>query len=202
VKELIEKEAVVKVKQLEVGDYVLSDDIIVERKTAEDFLQSMIDGRLFSQLLSMSTNYSMPLMIIEGSMEELFTLRNIHRNAIVGALTSIMLNYRTPILFSKDAKETAEILYITAKREQLAKDKEIRLRTGRKGLTLKEAQQFVVESLPMVGPTMAKSLLKHFGSVKAIFNASREELKQVENLGKKKASKIRKLIDAKFKEKE
>jgi len=46
----------VKVKQLELGDYVLSDEVIIERKTVEDFLASMLDGRLFSQLIALSTN--------------------------------------------------------------------------------------------------------------------------------------------------
>ncbi len=198
VRELAEKGAMIKVKQLEIGDYVLSDDIIVERKTTEDFLQSMIDGRLFQQLVKMNENYSMPLVIIEGNPDDLYSLRNIHRNAILGAITSIALNYRTPILFTRDVKETAELLFVTAKREQLSKEKDIRLRTGRKGLTLTESQQFVIESLPMVGPSMAKLLLKKFKSVKNIFNAPREELLKVENLGEKKASRIRRLVTARY----
>ena len=40
-------------------------------------------------------------------------------NAIIGTLTSIALNYRTPILFTRDHHETAEFLYVTAKREHL-----------------------------------------------------------------------------------
>lgn len=198
VRELSELGAMVKVKQLEIGDYVLSDDVIVERKTTEDFLQSMIDGRLFHQLIKMNENYKMPLVLIEGNPDDLYSLRNIHRNAIIGAMTSIALNYRTPILFTKNVKETAELLFLTAKREQLSKDKDIRLRTGRKGLTLTETQQFVVESLPMVGPSMAKALLKKFNSVKHIFNAERDELLKVENLGEKKASRIRRLITARY----
>jgi ERCC4-type nuclease len=109
-----------------------------------------------------------------------------------------MLNYRTPIIFTHDSHETAELLFVTAKREQLAKDKDIRLRTGRKGLTLTEAQQFVVESLPMVGPAMAKTLLQKFKSVRNIFNASREELMKIEKLGAKKASRIRKVSIARY----
>jgi Fanconi anemia group M protein len=203
VRELSKKEDVfIKVKQLEIGDFILSNEVVVERKTVNDFLESIIDGRLFNQLVSMASNFEKPLLLIEGNIEELYTLRDIHENAVKGALSSIMLNYRVPILFSRNLEETVSFLYLIAKREQFGKDKDIRLRVGRKGLTDKELQQFIVESLPEVGPRLAKNLLKHFGSVKKIFNASEKKLMKVEKIGKKKAKKIRRIIDLEFKEEE
>jgi Fanconi anemia group M protein len=202
VRELTELGAVIHVKQLETGDYIVGPEAAVERKTAEDFLNSMIDGRLFNQLKNMSDGYQTPVIILEGNPSDLFTMRNIHKNAIIGALSSISIDYRIPILFSQDAKETAEFLYIMARREQLYKEKDLRLRTGRKGLTLPESQQFVIESLPMVGPTMAKSLLEHFKSVRGIMNANEKELQEVSNMGEKKAKKITRLLNARYKEKE
>lgn len=202
VRELTELGAIIRVKQLEVGDYIVGPEVAIERKTTEDFLNSMIDGRLFNQLKNMSESYQTPVIILEGNPFELFSLRNIHKNAIIGALSSISIDYRIPILFSQDSKETAEFVFIMARREQLGKEKDLRLRTGRKGLTLTEAQQFVVESLPMVGPTMAKSLLGHFKTVRGIVNASEKELQEVDNMGEKKAKKIGKLLNARYKEKE
>lgn len=199
VKELLELGVFIRTKQLEVGDYIVGPEIAVERKTTEDFLNSMIDGRLFGQLKNMAESYQAPLVILEGTPSELFVLRNIHKNAILGALSSIAVTYRIPILFAQNAQETAELLYVIAKREQLGKEKDLRIRTGRKGLTLTEAQQFVVESLPMVGPTMAKTLLDHFGSVKGIVNANEKELQNVHNMGEKKARKIVKLMNALYK---
>ncbi len=190
----------VKVKQLELGDYVLSDEVIVERKTVEDFLSSMLDGRLFSQLIDLSANCKKPLMIVEGKKEELFTLRNIHENAIKGALSSIMLDYQVPIFFTDSVKETVSFLYLIAKREQLGKGKEIRLRIGRKGLSDSELQQFVVESLPSIGPTLAKNLLRKFGSVKKVFSADEKKLMKTDKIGEKKAKEIRKLIELEYKD--
>ncbi len=198
IRELVELGAVINSKQLEVGDYVVSDEVCIERKTVNDFLESLVDGRLFSQLVSMLDSYKSSFLILEGDWGELFTLRNIHKNAIMGTLSSIAVNYRVPILLSRNARETAEIIYITAKREQLGRDKDLRIRTGRKGLTSRELQQFIIESLPMVGPTMAKSLLSHFGSVRSIVNASEKELQEVDNMGEKKARKIVKLLTAKY----
>lgn len=197
---LEERGCLVREKQLEVGDYVLSDRCVVERKTTKDFLQSIIDGRLFTQLPAMSSNYESPMILIEGNPKELFTLRNIHKNAIIGALTSIAVSYRIPILFTENESETADFLHVTAKREQLNKYKDIRLRVGRKNMSLGERQRFVIESLPNVGASMARSLLKEFGSVKGIANATSKELQNIEKMGPKKASQIKKVFWSQFKE--
>lgn len=180
----------VHMKTLEVGDFVIGPDVVIERKTVEDFLSSVVDGRLLGQLLNMSQAYARPLLILEGKPEELFTLRNIHENAIIGMLSTIALTYRIPIFFTKNAQETAKYIHLMAKREQLGNDREIRLRVGRKGFSLNEQQQFLVESLPGIGPTVAKSLLEHFGSIQKLVNASKDELKEVENIGPKKAQAV------------
>ncbi len=190
----------VKVKMLDVGDYVLSDSVVVERKTISDFLQSIIDGRLFEQITSMKSNYEKPLLLIEGDFQQIYTLRNIHKNSIIGALTSAALNYGVPVLFTAYPRETVDFLHNIAKREQFGKDKDIRLRIGRKKMTPSEQQRFVVESLPFIGPKLARSLLNEFGSVKEIVNATPKELQKVEKMGEKKAKQIRKVLDSQYKE--
>jgi ERCC4-related helicase len=187
-------------KALDIGDYVLSKDVCVERKTIEDFLNSMIDGRLFTQLNNLRQNYTKPLIILEGNTSELFTLRNIHKNSILGALTSIALDYQVPVLNSKDSTQTADMLYVIAKREQKLNNKEVRIRVGRKGLTLSEQQRFIVEGFPSVGSQLAKSLLEKFGSIKEIVDASEKDLQKLENLGKKKARLIQKVLREKYDE--
>lgn len=201
-KELSSLGVLIKMKMLETGDYVITDEIVVERKSIEDFLQSMIDGRLFNQLVTMASNYASPLVIVEGDPQELFTLRDIHKNSIIGMLTSIAVNYRVPVLFTRDARETAEYIYLIAKREQLSADKAIRLRVGRKGLSLPLMQRFIVESLPTVGPVLAEKLLKKFKTIKKISNATEKELMEVEKLGEKKAKEIVKVLTKEYKDRE
>ncbi len=188
----------VKKAQLETGDYVISGKVAVERKTASDFLSSLMDGRLFSQLINLSEAYEQPLLLIEGTPNELFALSNIHKHAIIGALTSIALNYRVPVLFTENERGTAEFIYVIAKRLQSEKERDIALRKGKPGLTLAEQQRYVAESLPLVGPKTAKRLLEHFGSLHSLFNAELHELEKLEKMGPKKAKKIRKLIYAKY----
>jgi len=186
-------------KQLEVGDYVPGKEIVVERKSVSDFLSSIVDGRLSKQLINMAESYERPLVIVEGDRDELLESRNIHRNAVIGMLTSIALNYRVPILFTESARETAHYIFVIAKREQQGRGSDVRLRLGRKGLTLAEQQQFVVEGLPLVGPKMARVLLEEFKTVKGIANALSKDLQKVDNMGKKKAALIKKVFWSEYK---
>ncbi|MFA5863031.1 MAG: helicase-related protein, partial [Candidatus Thermoplasmatota archaeon] len=66
VRELSKANVIVKPETLVVGDYVLSDRVAVERKAAEDFASSLIDGRLFQQVRALRDAYSAAIVIIEG----------------------------------------------------------------------------------------------------------------------------------------
>ena len=70
----------------------------------------------------------------------------------------------------------------------------------RKPLTLKERQELIIESFPGIGPTLAKSLLQEFKSVKKIINTNEEKLQKIDKLGPKKASEIKKVIEEEYKD--
>ncbi|NJE85722.1 DEAD/DEAH box helicase [Thermococcus sp. CX2] len=194
-KHLRELGAEVEVKTLDVADYVVSEEVGIERKSANDFIQSIIDGRLFDQVERLKRAYEKPVIIIEG---QLYGIRNVHPNAIRGAIAAVTLDWGVPILFSSGPEETAQFIYLLAKREQEERKKEVRLRSEKKALTLAERQRLIVEGLPNVSATLAKRLLKHFGNVERVFTATEEELQEVEGIGPKKAREIRKVITAPY----
>ncbi|NJF25004.1 DEAD/DEAH box helicase [Thermococcus sp. Bubb.Bath] len=198
-KHLKELGAEVEVRTLDVADYVVSEDVGIERKSANDFIQSIIDGRLFDQVDRLKRAYEKPVIIIEGN---LYGIRNVHPNAIRGAIAAVTLDWGVPILFSSGPEETAQFIYLLAKREQEERKKEVRVRSEKKALTLAERQRLIVEGLPNVSATLAKRLLKHFGSVERVFTATEEELQEVEGIGPKKAGEIRKVITAPYVEEE
>jgi len=183
-------------QQLDVGDYILSSRIGVERKKVEDFLESLIDGKLFKQIAHLRDAYSRPIMILEG--ENLFTQRNINHNAIFGSLASISVDYGVSILSTKNALETADLLNVIAKREQREDKKVVAVRGEKSQMSLKERQQFIIEGLPNVSAIIAKRLLTHFGSIKDITNATKEELKEVKGVGDNIASDIIKLLNSNY----
>ena len=198
VKNLATKGVFVEPQQLDVGDYVLSSRIGVERKSVDDFLESLIDGKLFRQIAQLRDAYSRPILILEG--ENLFTRRNISHNAIYGSLASITVDYGVPVLTTKDAFETADLLNVIAKREQREGKKAVAVRGEKSQMSLRERQQFIVEGLPNVSVVIAKRLLARFGTIKDIANATGEELQEVKGIGKNIASDIIKLLNANYPE--
>ncbi len=192
-KELADMDIQISAKQLEVGDFLISDRVCIERKTVPDFLESIIDGRLFSQLKELSANFSRPVLIIEG--DNLFGERNIHPNAIKGALNSIAIDFRIPILWTKSISETAEVIAGLAKREQLDLDRSIRHKGVKKAMTESEEQEVFVAGLPSINLTLAKRLLSHFRTIKRIVNAGEKSLQKIEGIGEEKAKRIKRLME-------
>lgn len=198
VKNLALKETFVEPQQLDVGDYVLSSRIGVERKNVDDFLNSLIDGKLFKQMARLRDAYSRPVLILEG--ENLLTTRNINHNAIFGSLASISVDFGIPVLTTKDASETADLLKVIAQREQKEEKKAVAVRGEKTQMSLRERQQFIIEGLPNVSAVIAKRLLSHFGSIKDIANATEEELMEVKGVGKNIANEIIRLLNADYHE--
>ena len=196
VNELDKLGAMVEVRTLPVADYVLSDKVAVERKTAEDFSSTLIDRDLFGQIRALIESYENPIVVIEG--KNLYTGRNIHPNAIRGMLASIVVDFRVPILYSDNAEDTAAMLYIIARREQIETKREPVLHGKKSTKTLTEQQEYLVSSIPAIGPIAARALLAHFESVEAIINAREEQLVKVKGVGKITAKKIRDVASAKY----
>lgn len=195
--ELVQLGIEVEARQLNVGDFILSDRVVVERKSARDFLQSIIDKRLLSQAKLLRETFERPVLILEG--KGLFSRRAIHPNAIRGALAALTVDLGIPILPTRNQKETAMILAAIARREQAAENREVAVRGEPKGLTPTERQRFVVEGLPGVSAVLAKRLLEHFGSAEKVMCASEEELQKVRGIGKEKAKEIRKVLTSTYK---
>jgi Fanconi anemia group M protein len=180
VRELSRKGIVVDSIQLDVGDYVLSERLAVERKEAGDFLSSLMDGRLFSQLKMLKSAYINPILVLEGG--NLFGRRGISDSAIYGALASIVSDFNISIFQTADMKETANLLASMAKRE-IAQGRTVGLRGDKVSMSLKERQQFIIEGLPGVSATLAQRLLDHFGSVEAVMKAKEKDLCEVKGIG-------------------
>lgn len=196
VKELSNLNADVELKRLSIGDYVISKRVGVELKTVEDFVNSIIDKRLLEQVKALKENFEKPLLVIEGT-NDIYGIRKIHPNAIRGMLAAISIDYGVPIIHTKNPKETASLLLIMAKRELEAGKKSVMLHE-KKPLTLKEQQEYIISSLPGIGPSLAKPLLKEFKTVKDVMTASEEDLKKVKLIGKKKAKEIKRVTKSKY----
>ena len=194
IKELINLNIKIETKNLDSADYIVSERIGIELKKVPDFVNSIIDKRLLSQIKNLRNAFEIPLLIIQGE-EDIYSVRKVHPNAIRGMLTTIAVAYNIPIIYTKNDIDTAAFLKILAKQEQDTQEKDFGVRFDKKPLTTKEQQEFIIESLPGVGPSLAKSLLSNFKTVQKIINANEDELQNIEKLGPKKAKEISKIIN-------
>ncbi|MDO5814066.1 MAG: DEAD/DEAH box helicase [Methanobrevibacter sp.] len=195
IRHLTEMEIDVKINSMAVGDYQVSDEVVIERKTANDFVSSIIDKRLFKQARELTEEFKKPIIILEG--DDIYN-GMIHPNAIRGTIAALAIDFRISIIPTRNAQDTAAMIKRIAVREQNGEKIPISIRTDKKPVTQMEQQLFIVESLPNIGPVNAKNLLKHFGSVSEVFNASESDLQEVEGIGKKTAKEIRKVVDSKY----
>ncbi len=182
------------------GDYILASDCAVERKTIQDFFNSLYSGRLFEQTERLRASYAKPILVIEGDVkEELLSRQN--PRAFWGALLKLQMGYNLPTINTHDPLETADLLVTLAKQLQTrSKEEHIHPKHKPKLLTEKEMQIYAVCSLPGVGENLAVRLLKHFGSVRRVYSASKTELTKVEGIGEVKAEQITRLLDKPFTE--
>ncbi|XP_026208060.1 DNA repair endonuclease XPF [Anabas testudineus] len=102
---------------LEVGDYILTPETCVERKSVSDLIGSLQSGRLYTQCLSMTRYYRKPVLLIEFDPAKPFSLmgrsdfRNeISSNDISSKLTLLTLHFpRLRILWCPSPHATAEL---------------------------------------------------------------------------------------------
>lgn len=190
ISELYEIGFQIEFKQLPVADYLIGSTAI-ERKTLSDFKSSIINKRITQQLLELK-QYPIPILVLEGLESEDPYSGSLHENAFRGFILSVIKDYKVPIIYTLNEKDTAKYISVLAKKQP---KKEFSLRASKINLSEKERLQFILEGFPQIGPTTAKKLLKHFKTLKNLANTSESDLKEV--IGKK-AETLYKLINLKF----
>ncbi len=188
-------DCIIQKKMLLYGDFICSDRVCIEKKVTKDFIQSITDKRLFTQLKAMKDNFEKPILIIEGE-ESLYGY--LQPNIIRGALAAITVDLSIPIIWTRDLADTAGLVYWIAKREQIDEKREVSLRNKKVPETVKERQEYLISSLPDISSVRAKDLLKHFKTPQKIFNADEKELKEVRGVGEKIAKKTKEVLEKEY----
>lgn len=187
-----------RLETLAVADYICSDRVAVERKTVADFLDTLVgeERSLFDQLGALREQYQRPVLILEG--DGLYDSRNVHPNAIRGALASAAIDFNTSILQTADSEETVALIQTLGTREQTTRDRSVSVHGEKQTKTLSEQQEYVVAAVAEIGPVTARALLEAFGSVEAVFTADREALLSVEGVGEVTAERLREVASAAY----
>lgn len=183
----------VRVEHLKLGDYLLHNVCLFERKTLPDFAASIKDGRLFTQANRLAAWPDRVAIIIEGTSRDLGASK-MRREALLGALISLTLVYDLPVLRSREPAETARLIVYAA--DQLRRHAEGTLpRYGRRPRAKRKVQLRLLQGLPGIGPARAAGLLERFQRVESVMTAGAESLQTVDGIGAKTAASIRRALE-------
>ena len=199
--------AVIDFTQLKVGDYVVSSETAVERKTVRDLISSIYDGRLFVQCSDLVKHYQKPLLVVQGNiaelaessedMEDIDVKLHAERMPIAyDALITIAMEFRIPTIHTPSAEQTAQLL-VTLVNRSLREGKATGplLRKIKKENPINIQQLSVLASLPGVGEKLAARMLKKFQSPIRALNASTAELATIPGFGLTRAERVRKVLN-------
>jgi DNA excision repair protein ERCC-4 len=198
--------AVIDFTQLKVGDYVVSSETAVERKTVRDLISSIYDGRLFLQCSDLVKHYQKPLLVVQGNIAELAeapedmgdmdTKLHAERMPLAyDALITVATEFRIPIIHTPSAEQTAQLL-VTLVNRSLSEGKATGplLRKIKKENPIYIQQLSVLASLPGVGEKLAARMLKKFHTPIRALNASAAELATIPGFGLTRAERVRKIL--------
>jgi len=184
--------AIVKVMPLTVGDYVVSDEVGVERKTVNDFINTLTKRDLFSQVLMLREAYPKAILVLEGSLNRVLKYRKIHPNSIYGAIASLARS-GIAIVPTSDPKETARFLFLVASQEQREEEKRPEVKVVKKVESIQELQVLFLSSLPKIGHEKAVAILKTFRTpMNAIVNF--RAWKRIKGIGEDTIRKVEKVL--------
>ena len=176
------------VARLDVADVRIGPDVLVERKTVDDFVASLEDGRLFEQASAMDRIANRPLVVIEGS--DALPASGLPAPSLRGILLALTLGFRVPVLRTYSIDETAMLLVQAARRETR------RFTDVPKAWRAPRAARVALDvlgAIPSIGDERARRLIERFGSARRVVDASERELRSVDGIGRTIARRIRRL---------
>lgn len=180
--------------QLDIGDYLIDDRILIERKSLVDLAASIKDGRLFRQaqrLAALSSHRGAArncALLIEGNAADLRDSK-LSGASLRAALATVSLFFGIPVLRSTNAFESAKLLQSIANQNATIAHGGLP-RMGVRPRGKRRLQLHLLQGLPGIGPERAARLLDHFGSVRAVMAADAAELRAVPGIGPTCARKI------------
>ena len=186
----------VEVKTLPIGDYIVSHETVVERKSIHDFISSIFDGRLFDQCNRLKEHFKSPIILLEGNVDE---IESITENPLVfyGALSTIAVDFKIPVIPTPNASHTAKLLVSLSSRKESIKGP--LLKKIKKSNDIQKQQLIVLCSLPGIGEKTAIRMLEKFGTPLKALSSSTKDLAKIPGLGESRAKKIKKMLQEKSK---
>ena len=176
--------------RLPVGDYVLSDRLVVERKSSTDLAASIKDRRLFEQVERLKAAYPAVVLIVED--EPVHIAEGAWKGAVGRALIAGVAMLRT-----SGTEDTAAWLSRLHRLEgRPPTETRGRPRVRRPTHDDLQTAEDVLRCLPGVSVVGARRLLAHFGSLMNVFAADERALRDVPGIGPVRSAALARLFTA------
>jgi Fanconi anemia group M protein len=197
VKGLRERGVTVKIETLGKGDYILSDECAVERKTVHDFVYTLTRRYLFEQLFKLKEIYPKSIILLEGYLPIIYKFSRIQPVSVWGAMFNLAKN-GIAIVNTTSYKETTDFLYVAARQEQIVEKRAPTVHPAKTYETTPDAQIYFVASLPNIGREKAIAILKSYQTpLNALINVD-DWSKTVYGLGPKITAKVKEVLGTPF----
>lgn len=159
---LLQSKLSIQIETLPIADYLITNDIAVERKRGDDLAGSLCDTRFFTQLIQLSTYYSHPILLLED-FNRMFT-RNIYDASLYGALLYTCMKLGIRIIPSKNAAHSVSILRMLIENYQKSQADVPKILKFEKEPVNRSAQLYFLQGLLDVSEKRSKTLLNEFGT--------------------------------------
>ena len=194
---------------IEVGDYVIGDACF-EAKSAQDFLQSIMNKRIWTQIDNMDKHFNNNFVVIYGTVEEAVvkvikyiktdsnTSRQQLKNKLAlqfkGAIGRLRLDYGINVIWRDTIEDAAEELVTLAK--MIPVQRRIITPTTLKRVSTDDVRVDMLTTIKGVSETKAKNLLKEHGCIMEIGDSNLKELTIVKGIGNKVADRINNVLNS------
>ena len=158
-------------KRLDIADIVIINEVAIERKEGSDFISSIMDNRLFEQLIRLKDTYPCPILILEGLNDKVFENTGMRISSIYGALAYVSYKLNVSVIPTRNVSDTAVVVERIAYREQVKDDMPILSRSSPKTLDDAERRMYIIEGLIDTGPKKAKLLIDTFKTPHQVIKA-------------------------------
>jgi len=159
-------------KQLEIADFIISDQVACERKTGIDLIASIMDNRLFEQIDRLIETYDQPILILEDFPSAFDRVEwKKRKKHVYGALTYIFLRRQVPVVPTSKIAETAIVLNRIASWVQEEHEDPVIARKSPRKKSLHDNQLYFLQGLHKTGKKKADILLNQFKTPEGVISA-------------------------------
>ncbi|MAL11596.1 MAG: hypothetical protein CMF74_18280 [Maricaulis sp.] len=181
---------------IEIGDYVYQD-VCFEAKSTIDFLQSVLNGRLWNQVDNMDRHYEYSIVIIHGSLHQVMAYpkyvnmeinEQLLKHKFYGAIGRLTLDTDCKVFWVESPQKAAKIITTICKMRPVKRS--VIQPTLLKRITTDDLRLDMLCTIKGVSKSKAKKIIEKYGSVMEVGESNVNELSSIDGIGPTIAKRI------------